>query len=134
MIVIETCPNCGNDLITVQYSCMPPVIKKTCSVCGFYTDAYEEKVIRIPYGSDIKLDYQSPLTASFRTETSQESAERTFGDVWRDFKNDFPEIYAHVNDWRPVGPNRIQLWMDDGTIYHFDDKTKEIKIGQNEYF
>ena len=59
MIVIETCPQCGNDLQDVLITTNPPIPKKECWKCGWsWTGEMEkEEVIRIPYSRPVSSGF-----------------------------------------------------------------------------
>ncbi len=50
MIVIETCPKCGADLIHLQICTNPPIPRVECPQCGWYHEEKTQEVVRIPYG------------------------------------------------------------------------------------
>lgn len=52
MIVIETCPKCGHDLIDVIVATYPPIPKKECWNCGWHWEGEPEQVIRRPFGDN----------------------------------------------------------------------------------
>lgn len=49
MIVIETCPICGHDLVDVMIATYPPIPQKQCFNCGWSFTGVAEKVIRVPF-------------------------------------------------------------------------------------
>lgn len=50
MIIIETCPICGCDLIDTIVATNPPMSRKECLSCGWSsTDKSNEHIIRIPF-------------------------------------------------------------------------------------
>lgn len=52
MRIIETCPQCGHDLIdTILYS-YQAIPKKECLNCGWSWTCEQEEVIRIPFGGN----------------------------------------------------------------------------------
>lgn len=52
MIVIETCPECGGDLIGMMLASYPPIPQKLCSRCGWSWTGKAEEVTRIPFGGN----------------------------------------------------------------------------------
>ena len=56
MIIIETCPKCGHDLIDTMIDVYPPIPKKICPSCGWHWEGEPEKVVRIPFGGNATLD------------------------------------------------------------------------------
>ena len=49
MMIIETCPNCGHDLMNVMLCTNPPIPKKECVNCGWTWVGKREEVIRVPF-------------------------------------------------------------------------------------
>lgn len=50
MIIIETCPKCGADLINVVIATDPPIPTKLCEKCGWsWTANREADVVRVPF-------------------------------------------------------------------------------------
>ena len=52
MIVIETCPKCGNDLRDEVICTYPPIPRKVCWNCGWSWTGKTEKIRRVPFGGD----------------------------------------------------------------------------------
>lgn len=51
-IIIETCPNCGHDLIDSVICTNPPIPRKSCPSCGWYWEGEREEIVRIPFGGN----------------------------------------------------------------------------------
>lgn len=51
-IVIETCPECGHDLVNTVICTNPPIPQKSCPNCGWYWEGKPEQVMRIPFGGN----------------------------------------------------------------------------------
>lgn len=49
MIIIETCPECGHDLMDEVITTYPPIPQKKCYNCGFTWTGTQEEVIRVPF-------------------------------------------------------------------------------------
>lgn len=49
MIIIETCPMCGADLVDSVVCTNPPRQRKTCSKCDWSWTEDPEEVVRIPF-------------------------------------------------------------------------------------
>ena len=49
MIIVETCPECGHDLISEQIATYPPIPRKKCFNCGWSWTGVPEKVVRVPF-------------------------------------------------------------------------------------
>lgn len=57
MIIIETCPECGHDLVDMMLASNPPISKKECLACGWSWTGEREEVVRIPFnGSGLAPD------------------------------------------------------------------------------
>ena len=52
MIVIETCPKCGNDLRDEVICTYPPIPRKVCCNCGWSWTGKPEKITRVPFGGN----------------------------------------------------------------------------------
>ena len=52
MIVIETCPNCGADLVNSVVDVDPPIFYKECFSCGWMHRVSSGPVIRVPFGNN----------------------------------------------------------------------------------
>lgn len=55
MIVIETCPKCGHDLMDTIIATYPPIPKKECASCGWSWTGEREEVVRVPFGGNSGL-------------------------------------------------------------------------------
>jgi len=49
MRIIETCPECGADIVTVMVATYPPKETKRCLQCGWFWEEGDEDVVRIPF-------------------------------------------------------------------------------------
>lgn len=49
MVIIETCPECGHDLIDIELTTYPPIPSKHCTNCGWSWQAEREDIVRIPF-------------------------------------------------------------------------------------
>ena len=52
MIIIETCPECGHELLNVMICTYPPIPKKECLNCGWSWEGKPEEIIRVPFGGN----------------------------------------------------------------------------------
>lgn len=52
MIIIETCPKCGHDLVNLMIATYPPIPKKQCWNCGWSWEGEREEVVRVPFSND----------------------------------------------------------------------------------
>lgn len=50
MIVVETCPRCGGDLVDTVLATYPPIPEKHCYRCGWSWTGKPEQVVRVPFG------------------------------------------------------------------------------------
>ena len=48
MILIETCPNCGSDLLTEVVTTYPPIYVTRCPKCGWNHETRSE-IVRVPF-------------------------------------------------------------------------------------
>lgn len=53
-IVIETCPECGSDLIEISLDTFPPYYYKQCPKCKWSSPSKQSEVVRVPYGTNIE--------------------------------------------------------------------------------
>ena len=49
MIIIETCPKCGADLISTVIATFPPIPRKVCPNCSWHWEGRQEEIKRIPF-------------------------------------------------------------------------------------
>ena len=49
MIIIETCPKCGRDLVDSVICTNPPIPRKECHHCGWFWEGQREQVLRVPF-------------------------------------------------------------------------------------
>ena len=52
MIIIETCPKCGGDLLNEVIDIYPPIPCKRCLNCGWSWEGEQEKIVRVPFGGN----------------------------------------------------------------------------------
>lgn len=70
MIIIETCPKCGHDLLDQVICTHPPIPAKHCPNCGWYWEGEPEQVIRVPFGDNTYRDKEPILTTTNTSLTS----------------------------------------------------------------
>ena len=49
MVVIETCPKCGADLLNITIATYPPIPCKRCMNCGWRWEGKAERIKRVPF-------------------------------------------------------------------------------------
>ena len=49
MMIIETCPKCGHDLVDKVICTNPPISKKECVNCGWTWEGKREGIVRVPF-------------------------------------------------------------------------------------
>lgn len=65
MIIIETCPECGHDLVDMMLASNPPILKKKCLHCGWSWTGKREEVVRIPFSDiDTNIDDTVPIASN----------------------------------------------------------------------
>jgi hypothetical protein len=69
MIIIETCPKCGHDLMDTVICTYPPIPKKECTSCGWSWTGEREEVVRVPFGGNSGLIVDD-LVDDFKSYTS----------------------------------------------------------------
>lgn len=52
MMIIETCPECGHDLVDLVLTTYPPIPQKKCFNCGWEWTGEREEVVRVPFGGN----------------------------------------------------------------------------------
>ena len=62
MTIIETCPECGSDLLYEQLMAYPPIRIRRCAECG-WSYSEQEEVIRVPF--QIPSHYASLISSGF---------------------------------------------------------------------
>lgn len=48
-ILVETCPECGHDLLNYIITCYPPIPVKYCPHCGWRYEDVSNEIIRVPF-------------------------------------------------------------------------------------
>lgn len=48
-VIIETCPRCGHDLLSISITTYPPIPCKECKSCGWRREGKPKEIIRIPF-------------------------------------------------------------------------------------
>lgn len=64
MIIIETCPECGHDLIDEVICTAPPIPRKVCHNCGWNWEGHLEEVVRVPFSGNSYRDKSTLTTTS----------------------------------------------------------------------
>lgn len=70
MIIIETCPKCGYDLVDTVVCTNPPIPKKECTNpdCNWSWEGQREQIIRVPFNEKgnipVITNLNSPLQPS----------------------------------------------------------------------
>ena len=67
MIVVETCPKCGNDLRDEVICTYPPIPRKVCWNCGWSWTGKPEKITRVPFGGNQITDDTPTVTTTNTT-------------------------------------------------------------------
>ena len=49
MLMVETCPRCGHDLIHLVLTSNPPIEARECPMCLWYWQGKREDIVRIPF-------------------------------------------------------------------------------------
>ena len=52
MIIIETCPVCGCDLVDFYIATYPPIPAKKCFACGWKWEGEPDEIVRVPFGGN----------------------------------------------------------------------------------
>ena len=61
MIIIETCPKCGCDLLDEVIDIYPPIPCKRCLNCGWSWEGKPDKIVRVPFGGNLYEDNTTTL-------------------------------------------------------------------------
>ena len=69
MIIIETCPKCGHDLMDEMICTNPPIPKKKCTnpKCGWFWEGQREQIVRVPFNErsiPVITEFNKPLQPS----------------------------------------------------------------------
>lgn len=57
MLIIETCPECGADLMNYVIATYPPIPAKRCTKCGWTWEGEREEIQRVPFNSNNNTMY-----------------------------------------------------------------------------
>lgn len=49
MLIVETCPECGGDLMSLVLTSYPPISAKSCRNCGWYWEGKPEEIVRVSF-------------------------------------------------------------------------------------
>lgn len=74
MIIIETCPICGEDLFECLLTSNPPTYQKYCYACGWSWTSKPEEVVRVPFGSRQLTRYVDSYNSNNTTSNFSQSA------------------------------------------------------------
>ena len=61
-IIIETCPECGHDLIDEMICTNPPIPRKFCPNCGWRWEGKRDEVFKIRFGENM-IDSEDKILA-----------------------------------------------------------------------
>ena len=69
MIIIETCPKCGADLIDTIIATSPPIPRKVCPNCSWHWEGKREEIKRIPFQekaviTTLSMQYESGVSSA----------------------------------------------------------------------
>lgn len=83
-------------------------------------------------------EYNIPLKLQVIYELTDDPPDRkpntkTFGDIYNEFCKEHPGFAKLIDDYRPIGPSKLQFWLKNGEIWHYDDFSCSLKRGENEY-
>lgn len=74
MIIIETCPICGEDLFECLLTSNPPTYQKYCYACGWSWTSKPEEVVRVPFGYSQLTRYVDEYNSNNTTSNFSQSA------------------------------------------------------------
>ena len=86
MIIIETCPKCGHDLMDEVICTYPPIPAKRCPSCGWYWEGKQEQIIRVPFSGNAINTTEAQLLNDYLNYSYQNSLDNLIVD---DLVNDF---------------------------------------------
>lgn len=49
MEIIDTCPVCGGDLLSITICTYPSIPQKRCPSCGWSWEGKREQIVRVPF-------------------------------------------------------------------------------------
>lgn len=83
-------------------------------------------------------EYNIPLKLQVVYELTDDPPDRkpkdkTFGDIYDEFCKENPGFAKLIDDYRPIGLCKLQFWLKNGEIWHYDDFSRSLKQGENEY-
>lgn len=71
MMIIETCPKCGHDLMNEALMTYPPIPRKVCYNCGWSWEGKREEIVRVPFGGNANTRTTvTTLSGSAKTQTT----------------------------------------------------------------
>ena len=99
----------------------------------------EEKLVEIlrqRITDHINAEYDKSVRYGFLEDEEEEAEDDdvTFGDIYEEFKSNYPDFANDVADYRPycppyidtVRPYNILLWINDGTMERYSYETKQL--------
>ena len=60
-MIIETCPQCGGDLVNYIITTYPPIPGKKCMSCGWSWEGRGEEIKRVPFDPDRKEENKTTV-------------------------------------------------------------------------
>lgn len=113
-------------ICTHDEACLIAAMLDTGEV-NFYRDMVEHfKEYNIPL--KIQVEYELTDDPPVRKPNT-----KTFEDIYNEFCKEHSGFAKLIDDYRPIGPSKLQFCLKNGEIWHYDDFTKSLKQGENEY-
>lgn len=101
MIIIETCPKCGHDLVDTVICTHPPIPQKSCPSCGWSWTGEPEEVVRIPFGGN-SFNYDKTYTLHGNTDYECVNRLTTLNSTYYDDNtvsmSDLMKAFKHFED------------------------------------
>ena len=148
-IIIETCPECGHDLIDEMICTNPPIPRKFCPNCGWRWEGKRDEVIKIRFGenmidSEDKIMDNKDIVSKIK-EKAYENVNRKVGEERKRTEDkinnelaDVEKCLSYINNklvykiikcnYRPV-----EYELADEEMF-FDDYSKDDKWNQGIHF
>ena len=88
-ILVETCPECGGDLIETVLTSYPPQRKKSCPRCGWSSKPVKDTITRVPYDISDSVVREADITKALKIADKVDDAIKQVDDAIHSYETAF---------------------------------------------